>query len=453
MRNSALVSQMRGAQGRDDWPLAAMLAADLRCFDPDDPAGYEVGAAVARALGRLGEAAALLAEAAARFPDVPWPLLEAAWTARAADDLDAAIRLTDELRQRFPRERAGYRLGAVFLQQRNRLEQAEAVFRAAATHFPGESWPEREAEAMARRRGNRAAAARLAATLREPLPPPPAAGSGGTVVAVLGMHRAGTSLCARVVQALGVGLGGPLLPPNFSNPEGFQEHVGVIACHEVLLMAAAAGWDTIRAVQPLPAGFWRGAKVDYAREQIGRLVAEQLAAAGGAWAFKDPRTVRFLPVWREVFEALGVRPVWLLAVRAPDAVAASLAARDGIPAALGELLWLEHYLDALRELGQRIALVVQYERWFSEPLAQARALAAALGGAGEGAVERAADMVRAELRHHQADPAGARLAPARTLHEGLRADPPDLAALQRDAEALWRALSAAARDLPAEAAE
>ncbi|MBN8889050.1 MAG: hypothetical protein J0H91_01990, partial [Rhodospirillales bacterium] len=182
------------------------------------------------------------------------------------------------------------------------------------------------------------------------------------------------------------------------------------------------------------------------------------AAGGGAWAFKDPRTARFLPLWRQVFEELGIQPVWLLSVRDPRAIAASLLARDGIPAPVGALLWVEHYLDALRHLGPDIAGIVHYEHWFTAPESQVARLAGLLGDAPAEAVEAARGAIRADLRHNapagdapDAQPDGASDL-ARHLHAWLLAAPPDLARLQRQAARLWPAITALACSRPPERA-
>ena len=272
------------------------------------------------------------------------------------------------------------------------------------------------------------------------------------------MHRAGTSLCTRIVQHLGVALGGPLMPPAADNPDGYQELVPIVDCHEMLLDALGARWDTLHLLQPVPPSFWRGEPAAAARGRLKRIVAEQVAAAGGAWAFKDPRTARFLPLWRQVFEELGIQPVWLLSVRDPRAIAASLLARDGIPAPVGALLWVEHYLDALRHLGPDIAGIVHYEHWFTAPESQVARLAGLLGDAPAEAVEAARGAIRADLRHNapagdapDAQPDGASDL-ARHLHAWLLAAPPDLARLQRQAARLWPAITALACSRPPERA-
>lgn len=434
-----LAQAAREARGKD-WPEAARLATELRARFPDQPAGYQIGAAAAREMRQFDAAAALQQEGAARFPTQSWPLAEAAWTARAQGDIDMALALTATLRERFPASPTGWQLGARLLRQRNRAAEAAAVLRQAAARFPTADWPARDGAEAATRQARDDRSAALLARLREETRLPTARPD---VVGVLGMHRSGTSLCTAILQRLGARLGGPLLPANAFNPEGYQEHAEVVDTHQTLLAALGADWDSPHSPDPVPSAFWTSPAATTARTRLGRLVARETAEAG-SWAFKDPRTPRFLPLWRDVLSDRTA--AWVLSVRHPAAVAASLAARDGMPASIAGLLWLEHYLEALRHAGDSLSAVVHYEDWFADPLAQARRLAAVLGGAPEEAIRAATATVRADLRHDDVpEPAG--LPPlALALHARLRtAGPGEGAALRREAAALWKRLEGMGR--------
>jgi tetratricopeptide (TPR) repeat protein len=385
-----LVQQAQEAAAGGDWPAALLRWEAVRTRFPQRPEGYIGAANAARALGRN----------------------------------DEAIGLAAELRRRFPGNPSGYRIAAAILRHGSRFDEAEAVLRQASACLPAESRPDRELALVVRHRANRARAAKLIDKLPDGLcpargpaiaPTPRRVADGGKVFVVLGMHRAGTSLCTGIIARLGIELGGPLTRPTADNPDGFQEHAAVLACHQTLLDAMDADWDTFWLVDPPPEAFWGSAIAATVRDRLQALVAEQLQSAGGAWAFKDPRTVRFLPLWREVFANLGVQPVFILAVRDPRSTAASLLARDGIGLALGELLWIEHYLDALRHVGAELAAIVHYERWFSAPIAQAGELSAVVGAAGTEAIEVACGSIRASLRKHARGPASDTLDLARAL--------------------------------------
>jgi hypothetical protein len=404
------------------------LAADLRRRFPAHQAGYEVGSIAARALQNLDEAAALSETAMARFPNDIWPWKEAAWNARARGDITAAIRHTETLRQKFPANPAGHQLGCKFLRLAGRFEDAETLAGHAATLFPDQPWPEAERAAARHTRANRAVSVKLAAALA--ITPVPAPRPAQKIFVILGMHRAGTSLCAKLVQHLGVSLGDSLTAPGFDNPDGFYELPAIVDAHHTMLKSAGADWDTLRlGTKPDPS-----LDTTAIRNHLRDTVRAQLQKSGGNFAFKDPRTSLFLPLWRDIFAELNIRPIWLLAVRDPAAVSASLGKRDHIPASHSELLWAEHYLTALAELGPDIAAIIHYERWFSAPLPQLRDLARLIGGNAEEKVGTACAAISSGLRHNLPQPGSDKVVLARTVHNWLRAWEPDLDALQQVAK-------------------
>lgn len=161
-------------------------------------------------------------------------------------------------------------------------------------------------------------------------------------ILVVGMHRSGTSAATRVLNLLGVELGGSLLSPGPGNRLGHWEHREVVAIHEELLRGLNMSWDDTRA---LPAGWLASAAADAARQRMAALVAHEFSGSN-LWAVKDPRLCRFLPLWIEVIAGSGADLRVLFVVRHPAAVAGSLKARDGLATAGTLLRWLEHFAEA-----------------------------------------------------------------------------------------------------------
>src|SRR5215218_8748145 len=64
-------------------------------------------------------------------------------------------------------------------------------------------------------------------------------------VAIVGMHRSGTSMVAKLLKRAGVHLGdeADLMPPAEENPEGFYEHLQFVKLNDEVLNVAGAGWD------------------------------------------------------------------------------------------------------------------------------------------------------------------------------------------------------------------
>ncbi|HKZ11332.1 MAG TPA: hypothetical protein VJL61_11590 [Rhodanobacteraceae bacterium] len=174
-------------------------------------------------------------------------------------------------------------------------------------------------------------------------------------ILVVGMHRSGTSAATRVLNLLGVELGGSLLDPGPGNRLGHWEHREVVAIHEALLRDLGMSWDDTRA---LPVEWTASAAAHAAMQRIAGLVAQEFSGSK-LWAVKDPRLCRFLPLWIEALAGSGIDLRVLFVVRHPAAVADSLKARDGLDAAGTHLRWLEHFAEAefaTRDLPRAIIL-------------------------------------------------------------------------------------------------
>jgi hypothetical protein len=163
-----------------------------------------------------------------------------------------------------------------------------------------------------------------------------------TAILVAGMHRSGTSALAGALNVLGISLGEHLLAPGEDNPKGYWEHQGAVEIHERLLAARDRRWDDVR---PLPVGWLTGDAARTALAEISEMISREFVETP-VWAVKDPRICRFLPLWIEALQILGIRPVVLFVGRQPSEVAASIATRNHWSAPISEMLWLRHVLEA-----------------------------------------------------------------------------------------------------------
>lgn len=227
------------------------------------------------------------------------------------------------------------------------------------------------------------------------------AGSPNTAVLVLGMHRSGTSATAGLLRILGLDLGSRLMPPGADNPKGFWENLDVVGINESLLAGLDRHWDDVR---ELPRDWQSTAPANDARRAIDGLVDDEFAAST-LWAAKDPRLCRTAPLWRDALQARGIRPTFLLVVRHPEEVIASLGDRSG--AGLPEfsrLLWLRHLIEAEQaSRGFRRCLVV-----YEDLLADWRGCVDRIAAALQISWPRGPDQTRSEVegfldgsgRHH-----------------------------------------------------
>jgi hypothetical protein len=76
-------------------------------------------------------------------------------------------------------------------------------------------------------------------------PMPPDARAHATVVCVLGMHRSGTSLVARMLNLLGVHLGPDprVLTSGKDNPTGYWEYRPFVDINDAILERFGGQWD------------------------------------------------------------------------------------------------------------------------------------------------------------------------------------------------------------------
>jgi hypothetical protein len=178
-------------------------------------------------------------------------------------------------------------------------------------------------------------------------------------VAIVGMHRSGTSMVAKLLQQSGLNLGSAedLMPPAEQNPEGFYEHLEFVRLNDEVLNAAGAGWDC-----PPPVGTdWASDRFQTLRERAS-ILAEPLQA-DSPWGWKDPRTTITIPFWRA---ALG--PLRTIAVvRNPLEVVTSLHRRNGFSIALSLTLWQIYAERLLHDTAPEERLVTHYDAYFLEP--------------------------------------------------------------------------------------
>ncbi|HSE13248.1 MAG TPA: sulfotransferase, partial [Rudaea sp.] len=224
-----------------------------------------------------------------------------------------------------------------------------------------------------------------------------------TAILVLGMHRSGTSAIARMLNLRGAELGRDLLPPKQDNERGFWENRALLALHEQFLAQIGVHWHDLVS---LPED-WRSGGA--ARWFVGALpdVLTQQFGDSALFLVKDPRLSLLAPLWIEVLESRAVRPVFVITVRDPDEVAASLAARDGFAPAKSHLLWLQHLLEAERATRGHPRIFVNYERVLADWRAELARISGALDiswpAQGADADRQIDEFIAPSLRHHRSD--------------------------------------------------
>jgi hypothetical protein len=213
------------------------------------------------------------------------------------------------------------------------------------------------------------------------------------------MHRAGTSAVARGLAAVGLDLGPRLMSADVRmNARGFFEDVDLVALDDALLAAEGADWKSVDLLAHVD---WRAERHAQARAEARRLLAARVAPTG-AFACKDPRMPRLLPFWQVVLADLAYEDAYVIAIRHPHAVAASLTARDALDPRRSEWLWLSHLLCSLAYTQGRPRVVVDYDRLLEAPERELARIASALSlpAAGAGALRAFRDdFLAPDMRH------------------------------------------------------
>ena len=222
---------------------------------------------------------------------------------------------------------------------------------------------------------------------------------------ILGMHRSGTSLIAHFVHAIGVDLGQDLMPADKANEAGYWESRKIWETHQEILKELDCDWHN----PPLtfPADWWRETKIQELRSNLLEFVRSECNRTDKIWGFKDPRTAILLPMWQEIFDELQLEPFYILSVRRPGSVAASLSKRDRLASFHSQALWLRTNLDVLSHTRNNLRAIVDYDRWFDSGLEQARMVVDSLNlsqSVNETQILEAFNQViRPGLRHHSGE--------------------------------------------------
>ena len=109
-------------------------------------------------------------------------------------------------------------------------------------------------------------------------------------IAVVGMHRSGTSLVAGLIRALGVSMGDYMVQANRTNPLGFFEDLEYVRFHQRLFRSHFKGakvghpdwgWTPMQAINSNDATYLT---------QDAKYLIRQRSGSETIWGFKDPRT-------------------------------------------------------------------------------------------------------------------------------------------------------------------
>jgi len=222
---------------------------------------------------------------------------------------------------------------------------------------------------------------------------------------VVGMHRSGTSTVARGLQALSVYLGNNFFEVAPDNPTGYWEDRSIVGLSQRVLEELQIAWDDTSLIARER---FRHHRIRLLKLKAVRYFNDAFASVP-MWGFKDPRTIRLLPFWLGALRDAGIDDAYVVAIRHPMSVAASLFRRQEIPPEKANRLWLLHNVPFLQDLREKPLVVVDYDLLAQDPHAQLTRIAQRLrlpaaNGATRHEVDRfATEFLDGSLRHNVSD--------------------------------------------------
>ena len=123
-----------------------------------------------------------------------------------------------------------------------------------------------------------------------------------SIILILGMHRSGTSLCSHLLSALGVDMADEIVVPGHvspapDNPRGHWERWEIVKFHERILRLLNRDYFEHFHDFALPVAWRPDPRVVQIRREIVAFLQQRMG--DGYFGFKDPRTVRLIPVWHQ----------------------------------------------------------------------------------------------------------------------------------------------------------
>jgi hypothetical protein len=186
------------------------------------------------------------------------------------------------------------------------------------------------------------------------------------VICVLGPGRSGTSLTVRLLELGGVYLGtdAELLGRSgiAANPKGFWEHRGITRINNRVLNVLGGRWSE---PPPLAPGWERAEGLAGEREDA-RALLERAFGGRELWGWKDPRSSLMLPFWQSLLPAERYDVRYVICLRNPPDVIASLTLPRPKSRWDTGNLWLTYVASALVHTSGRPRLLLPYEDYFRD---------------------------------------------------------------------------------------
>ena len=162
----------------------------------------------------------------------------------------------------------------------------------------------------------------------------------------------------------GVGLGDSLMPALVDvNAKGFWEDVDLTELNAEMLQSVRSEWHHVAPLTPDDLATLR--RQNYYEKAA--LLLRRKIGDSTLYGIKDPRVAKLLPFWKDVFDEGRFDVSYVLQVRHPLSVVASLSKRDQFEPAKSYLLWLGYVLECLKAVEGRKCVVVDFDVLMGSP--------------------------------------------------------------------------------------
>ncbi len=187
--------------------------------------------------------------------------------------------------------------------------------------------------------------------------------SGKTCIIVLGMHRSGTSLLTGALNKMGLYLGEKLINPAPDNPKGFFENTTVFEINEKIFSYYDSSYDDVFIFNE---ALIKNEKYPQILFDIEQFIKKEFSGYT-VFGLKDPRLCRLLPFWESVLTKMEINEYFIIPLRNPLEIAASLESRNGFTREKSLILWMNHMLEAELYSRGKNRIFINYDKLLNHP--------------------------------------------------------------------------------------
>lgn len=183
-------------------------------------------------------------------------------------------------------------------------------------------------------------------------------------IVVVGMHRSGTSAVSGLLDELGVFMGKNLFAPQENvNEKGFFENAKVVDINDSLFDALLGSWD-----DPFSYNFELNYPDAYSEFELAtkKFLSKEYASYE-LWGMKDPRTSLHLPFWDKMITDCNTLPCYLMMLRNPLEVVASIVKRDEFSLKKALILWINYTLSTYLFCSSKSLYILNFDSLLASP--------------------------------------------------------------------------------------